>query len=287
MKFKPCILFGLLALGISVVASCAVTEPVLPEPLPRPRRQLFTIWLPLVKRAATKQGVALTHGHCGDVQWVGASWFYTWSPRPPECPGVESVPMIWGENDIGKTLRGTSSWLLGFNEPDGAGQANLTPFRAAELWRDVERLYPDKFLVSPAPSHLHPEWLPQFVAAYLDLYDEMPQLDALAVHCYLNDVDQCVALVGAAIALADDWNVTGGVWVTEFAFLEMGWATLEESLDKARTFIAWMDNEPRVGRYAWFAARLRDDEKSQGLSSALVEFDGSALTVYGEMYAER
>lgn len=288
----------LLAAFASLLAALIIMGTPRPQPQPSPlptqsyRQQLSTIWLPLVQRASTKKGVGLTYGHCGDVQRVGASWFYTWSPWPRDCEGVESVPMIWGSNDIGKTPRGTSAWLLGFNEPDRSNQANLTPGAAAELWREIETLYGlrsnDKQLarklVSPAVSHTDVDWLRRFVAAYVDLYGEMPQLDALAVHCYANDVDKCIATVSEVIELAESWGVLGGVWLTEFSTWPKAGEEVGIALDRARKLIEVLDGEPGVVRYAWFAARIRGDEWWVGPSTALVEFDGLGLTMYGEMY---
>ncbi len=260
--------------------------PLSPLPTQQPyRRQPSTTYLPLVRRASTGKGIGLTYGNGGDVQRVGASWFYTWGPRPKDVPGVESVPMIWGERDIGKTPRGTSIWLLGFNEPDRSNQANLTPDAAATLWSEVERLYGDDWLlVSPAVSHTDIDWLRRFYGAYLHKFGKIPVLDALAVHCYANDVQQCLAVVREVGELAEKWGVLGGVWLTEFAFWPVGAERIEYALERMARFVRELGGESYLRRYAWFAARIKGDEWWMGPSTALVEFDGSGLTEYGLMY---
>lgn len=251
------------------------------EPEPR-------VWLPRAERAATKKGIGLTYGHCADAQLVGASWQYGWGPRPKDCPGVESVPMIWGRESIGTEVSGTSNYLLGFNEPDRSNQADLTPAEAAELWRDVELLYADDWLlVSPAVSHTDVDWLRRFVSTYQLRYDEMPQLDALAVHCYANTVQGCIDAVQEVIEMADDWQVLGGVWLTEFAFWPTAGEEVADALTRALHMIGMLDGEPGVVRYAWFAARMRGDEWwAPNVAAPLVEFETGQLTMYGVMYGE-
>ena len=264
-----------IALALAALARIATEAPV----------RIDRLWLPGVSRTATKKGVGLTYVHCGDVAAVGASWYYRWQRTPPECAG-QSVSMIWGKQDVCKPVTGDSRWLLGFNEPDRSNQANLSPDEAARLWHDVARCYPDHLLVGPSVSHPAIMWLEQFYGAYLHKFGQKPVLDALAVHCYANSADECMHVVRAVIALAERWNVGGGVWVTEFAFWPTHERTLEEALDEARAFIAWMDAEPGVVRYAWFAARMKGDEWWMGPYTPLAEFDGGGLTAYGSMYLE-
>ena len=283
----------IVAIGI-IICMVLSLEPSKVSPLPTPlsplptqqpyRRQPSTLWLPHVEHAPRK-GLGLTYGHCEDAQRVGASWFYTWSPWPKDCEGLESVPMIWGQSDIGKTPRGTSIWLLGFNEPDRENQADVTPGAAAELWREIERLYGDDWLlVSPAVSHTDIDWLRRFYGAYLHKFGEIPVLDALAVHCYANDVQQCLAVVREVGELAEKWGVLGGVWLTEFAFWPVGAEEVGDGSKRAEQFSAGLGGEPHPRRFAWFAARMKGDEWWMGPSTALVEFDGSQLTSYGLMY---
>ena len=281
------VLAALAFVPLLVWIACKLTEldwQPQPSPLPTPAYRQPTIWLPRVQKYPSK-GVGLTYPYCWDAQRVGASWFYGWTVWPQDCPGIESVPMIWGAGDVGIKPRGTSIWLLGFNEPDRENQANLTPDEAAVLWRKVERLYgADWKLVSPAVSHTDVDWLRRFYAAYLDRFETAPQLDALAVHCYANDVDECLAVIREVIELAETWQVLGGVWLTEFAFWPTRGEEVADGLDRARQFIVGMGGESHLRRFAWFAARMRGDEWWMGPSTALVEFDGSSLTRYGEMY---
>src|SRR4051812_38901820 len=76
-------------------------------------------------------------GKAQKLRSVGARWAYDWSPRSRLAGSkVEFVPMAWGAASVtdanvaswtaGRRAR-KASWLLGFNEPDNSGQANMSP----------------------------------------------------------------------------------------------------------------------------------------------------------------
>jgi hypothetical protein len=161
--------------------------------------------------------------------------------------GVEAVPMIRDAGQMHVTLLGgDSDWIMGFNEPDLPGQANMTPDEAAVLWREIEGRWPGRRLLGPAPSHLHPEWIVQFRDAYMRRYGQAPRLDGLAFHCYYRYASQCIALGERFVRWADEWG-SEEVWCTEFAFLPVNGPDAER---QARRFVAWLEGEPGVTRYA-------------------------------------
>lgn len=87
------------------------------------------------------------------------SSYYTWSPnpiiKPKSYPSIYSVPfdfipMIWGCSDddiagfnaaLNTTFQGvnltSTKDILAFNEPDLGAQANCSPEKAAQVWKDV------------------------------------------------------------------------------------------------------------------------------------------------------
>lgn len=229
----------------------------------------------------SKRGIGLTHGECADQF---GSWGYDWSGRPPAC-NMETVPMAW--SGLPGILGGNSQWLMGFNEPDRPDQSNLSPERAATLWAQIEERYPDRKLVAPAPSHLHPEWIVDFRDTYIAEFDHPPRLDALALHCYLQSAAQCVDLTDKFIGWAQAWNVPGGVWVSEFNFgLEGGRRSEIAAWAQAQVFIDWMNAMPAVSRFAWFASRVNGSEPwaaPLGWNTSLLNPDDS-LTFWGLHY---
>ena len=87
---------------------------------------------------------------CTDLQNLNVSWYYNWTPKPncPEEDNLEFIPMIWsqkylvGENYdkylvplIGSDYRA----LLGYNEPNWLGQAEMTVEEALEYWPLLEK----------------------------------------------------------------------------------------------------------------------------------------------------
>jgi hypothetical protein len=245
-------------------------------------RATFHTYIPHIPGVVQKRGVGATYD-VSDVLRIGASWYYNWSKHPLVRPNLEAVPMLWSETQIGGLTGGNSHYLMGFNEPDQPSQANILPEAATLYWRQVEQLYRHKKLVAPAPSQLNPDWLPRFRDSYLCLYDTPPKLDALACHCYFTTPQQAIKHVERYIGWAREWGIAE-VWVTEFAFLpELG------VTQKLREFCAWMQAEPMVTRYAWFATRMSGHEPwSLGPDSntGLIDYESGELTDYGEAYSQ-
>ena len=205
------------------------------------------VYLPQVQAVPNKLGVA----GCGSCAELGCAWCYAWSPWPGQSAGVESVPMIRDASNVQVTLLGgNSGWLMGFNEPDLAGQAELTPIAAAVLWREIERKWPERRLVAPAPSHLHPEWLVQWYEVYTQMYGAQPRVDALALHCYLSAAE-CIELAQQYEGLAALWGIREG-WLTEFAYT----AVTTDWQAQISTLTTYIEQTPFWARYAPFVSHM-------------------------------
>ncbi len=244
-----------------------------PSPTPKPRtvsapgNGVHKVFLPLIlgngpiPTLTSKKGVPLTYDHCEDVTAMNAAWEYDWTTTPPNCPGVEYVPMIWGKDNVAWPLGGNSNWIMGFNEPDSIYQANISPPAAAELWRQIELNHSQQKLLSPAPTGSLDglSWLVSFRNEYFSRYRTAPRLDGLAVHCYKWYASQCVDLVQSFINQANAWEVPE-VWVTEFSFSTIDPSSPPGALQEQQTFINWMANQSKITRYAWFASRIEGHE---------------------------
>ena len=75
----------------------------------------------------------------------GASWYYNWSATPHgiDTPaGVTFVPMIKDSSDVNAAtlneVKSEGHYLLGFNEPDVANEANMSVSQALALWPQLE-----------------------------------------------------------------------------------------------------------------------------------------------------
>jgi hypothetical protein len=234
---------------------------------------------------AGKKGIGMPYDDCSSAAKVGSVWQYDWSSNPPQCAGVESIPMIWGAGDVNATLGGNSQWMMGFNEPDSGDQANISAANAATLWRQIEQEYPNRKLLAPAPSGADPHWLVDFRNAYISAYGAAPRLDALAVHCYAWYASQCIPFTQQFETWANSWGVPE-VWVTEFSLSPTSPSSPNQSLQEARTYINWMEGEPRITHMAWFASKIQGTEawSSPYFITPLVDWNSGSLTVFGSMY---
>lgn len=284
-----CVLLVTLALTATVASSVGAAE--------IPEDTLPVVFLPVVPHNIVQtyptpaKGMGTHHPDWCFAPKVGATWHYNWVGEVPECPMVESVPMIYCVTHLDYLEAGyrtlmDSEWVMGFNEPDDARQANLTPAEAAAAWPRVEALAGDRKLVSPAVVW-HPEWLVEFRAAYEAVEGSSPHLDALAVHCYTNSVEDCKTRIAQVVHYAELWGIDE-VWVTEF----MLWGTHAE--EDMVGLVRWMEAHPRITRYAWFPGSLtgdedwiqhvRAEERERYLEHQLVTPDG-VPTSWGRAYA--
>lgn len=251
--------------------------------------QSYLAYMPLVARhVVPSQGAGATYANCDRIASSGLTWYYDWSPNPPTCPSTRHrVAMIWGENQVGAQVSPDVEWVMGFNEPELTGQADILPARGAALWYEVEQDYPSKRLVSPAASL---SWLTQWWDIYLAVYGVPPRVDAVASHCYgawdaAAAISKCEAMADATVAWARDHGI-GEVWVTEFAHLPC-WSEGEVgSIEFMQAMVAYYRDTPEITRWAWFQNYYHGDEPwafGPYCNTSLAEEDGT-LTPLGEAY---
>ena len=120
-----------------------------------------------VKGVGTVGGPAVST----DLASSGATWYYNWAATPGSIstpPGVAYVPMIKTAADVNAAtlneVEHEGKYLLGFNEPNEAGQADLTVDQALALWPRLEATGME--LGSPAVSYgtnSTTSWIGQFM----------------------------------------------------------------------------------------------------------------------------
>ena len=206
----------------------------------------------------------------------GVSWTYNWGPNPASRvasqlhPGgeMEFVPQVWNGNFDEQAIRDSltkypgTKYLLGFNEPNFKAQANMTPTQAAEKWPILEGIARDYNLKLVSPALNYPDgaindgntyqpidWLTQFIAAYKNLYGREPQMDYVALHCYMNSY---TAMHGFVDNFAQKFGKK--VWLTEFC----SWEGTVDSLTQLNTMVQKvqaLELDTLVDRYAWFKAK--------------------------------
>jgi hypothetical protein len=249
-----------------------------------------------------KRGLAYGYDSLADLTALanagkGISWWYNWSLTPDQGVssgytgiGVDFVPMQWGgsftaSGDLSQ-IPSTATWLLGFNEPEDANQANLTPQQAAALWPQLEQIAnshtPKLKLLSPAVNYCGGNcnetspftWLDQFFAACTNC-----QVDALAVHWYSCSAGDLQGYIRGTSSSPGMTKYNKPIWLTEFAMLGSGCATTAAAESTYLTgALSYLEGEPAVARYAWFTGR--------STSSPWINLLGSSgkLTALGQQY---
>jgi len=228
------------------------------------------------------------------VAALNVDWHYSWgAERPTNYPkDVEFVPMMWGWNgkneehndqrlaDIMRQKRaGHATHLLGFNEPDGKEQANLSVDQCIAAWPKLEKT--GLRLGSPAPVHADRPWMTEFMKK---AGEKNYRVDFVCVHWYggpnakslLDRLDKIHKLYGKPI------------WLTEFCPADWGAKKKgrnAHSPEQVKKFmlevLPKLDALDYVERYAWFTCR---DNNLALISSQLIRDDGT-LTELGKAYA--
>ncbi|KAK7460894.1 hypothetical protein VKT23_008822 [Stygiomarasmius scandens] len=230
----------------------------------------------------SKRGIASAPGtyQASDLMKAGvgqASWVYNWNDYPPSSvpSGIEYVPMQWGEDNIGNLydrIKSTNAKvLLAFNEPDIPSQSNMSPQRAAQLWKQYIQPLKGQFnirLGSPAVADARSLWLKDFMDACTGC-----TVDFLVIHWYGQGPENFIQLLEDTHKKFPDHNI----WVTEWAD-----TTIDDSA-VVQTFLEqtarYMDSQPWVERYAWFVYARKFD----GLQSNLLDGNGN-FNVLGRWY---
>jgi hypothetical protein len=251
----------------------------------------------LIVFTLSAQTQSVKRGICGDASPGDLAsfapyiaWYYNWSIEPPavskgELSGIEWVPMQWGAVSADKVatiasrIPEGSKYLLGFNEPNFKSQSNLTPAQAAAMWPHVETIAREKglALVSPAVNWCGDcvdgvtndpvDWLDKFIAACPDC-----RFDYIAVHNY----NSYLAPLKSYLKKFAKYGKP--LWLTEFA----PWDDPVDStgvVNYMKEAVPYLENEPLVYRYAWFATRVKSNPDID-----LLDADGK-LTKLGQLYA--
>jgi RNA polymerase sigma factor (sigma-70 family) len=282
----------------------SVAAPRLPTPTVAPPVPLVTHTAraerPAPKRS-TPPPVTVTSERKGVATWdaagasqelaaSGASWYYDWGATPSGITtpaGTGFVPMIWGASDVTAAtldqVKSEGSVLLGFNEPDQSGQANMTVAQALDLWPQLEAT--GMTLGSPAVSSgaaTPGGWLDQFMTgAKARGY----RVNFITVHWYGGDFSTGPAvqeLESYLQAIYNQYHLP--IWITEFALTSYAGPTptFPTEAQQAAFLTAateMLDGLPYVQRYAWFALPVSAGSGTTGLFN-----QGPSATEVGQAF---
>lgn len=259
---------------------------------------------PSMQGRSSKRGVCVNQFSEADARALspGVSWFYSWyfeCTNVSPSVGLEFYPMVWG--DAPEYLAGfesslkagaTPSHVLVLNEPNLKGQAFITPQRSAELYARVEALAkprgikmigPHMALGSSTESSITAfdpieqkdityTYMIPYLNAFIHHLGGADRLDAVAVHSYgnMSELTWLVDLLQKTYPGKD-------IWITEFAW----WDAKDEADEIAfmKEAVSLFERTPAVKKYAWFMARMKDNQRM----SLLTDQPGE-LTELGRTY---
>ncbi len=222
----------------------------------------------------TKKGVSTWQftGLAGAMKDVKASWYYNWATNNDSMPAdAEFVPMIWDETfdtpaNLAK-VKSEGSTLLGFNEPDMSGQANMSVEQALQLWPDLQNT--GMRLGSPAVAFggdTAGGWLDRFMTG---VRQKGLRVDFITLHWYGSDFSSAAAgqFMGYVKAVHDRYNLP--IWITEYGLMNFTGSPKYPNTQQITSFItnstAQLQAASYVERYAWFSLPAVGDSVDYGL----------------------
>ena len=232
---------------------------------------------PQASSAASQKGVSawVFDGVNKALAKSGAAWYYTWAPGHQGIvspPGVHFVPMIWGAGSVTsatlRQVRREGPDLLGFNEPDNAGQSDMTVSQALRLWPRL--MATGLRLGSPAVATgaaTPGGWLDRFMRG---IRARHYRVGFITVHWYGADFATRAAvqqLRGYLQAIHARYRLP--IWLTEFALIRFGSTTSFPSARQQAAFLtaatSMLGRLSFVHRYAWFALPATPGDGTAGL----------------------
>jgi hypothetical protein len=236
------------------------------------------------------KGVA--NSPCAVRKKLGVSWYYNWgqsvdSTDPCDSTGGQFVPMVWGHTGNEQSASGISSavssfvskgygYVLGFNEPDNSGQANIPVATAVSLWPSFNNSALQVGTPATSANSAGQTWFTSFmgsVNAGTTLH-----ADFIAIHWYGWNAGSCDAAASqleSYIKYAEGFSGNRPIWITEWGCLNNSAPDAQTVLKFYQGALAVFAKHPRLQRYAWYPWSTNLD---------LANADGS-LTALGVAYA--
>ena len=170
--------------------------------------------------------------------------------------------MIWGTGDVEATLTGNSGWVMGFNEPDRLDQSNMTVTQVVQNWHRIEERFPAPTYKLLAPAYSQDAYgstnpIADMRQAFYDAYGYYPRLDGLAVHCYMPFATDCENFITTNFINRMSEFGASEIWVTEFSSNVLQCGSESGAWAQGGALIDWMQQQPQITHFAWFAARIR------------------------------
>lgn len=189
-------------------------------------------------------------------------------------------------------------WVLGFNEPDLASQANMTVAQALALWPQLEAM--GNKLISPATAgsmSAGSGWFFDFMNGVGASGGYTPRVDAIAVHSYTQNFNDSTAsgLLSYIDAIYARWQKP--IIVTEFSMWSFTGTYSTYTFPTSAQAQAFMTSAVaglrlrqvggKVLGWSWypFAGSASAISVNPGYSNVILANPDGTLTTLGQLYA--
>ncbi|RCG31799.1 glycosyl hydrolase [Sphaerisporangium album] len=265
----------------TIALSATPSPSASPSPSPSPsatptRKATPRATRPPVVAASVKKGVAAWRAAGGSAALAksGASWYYTWSTgnEGVSAPKAKFVPMIWGASSVTAAklaeARRAGPYLLGFNEPDMPGQADMTVEQALDLWPKL--MSAGRVLGSPSVAFgaaTPGSWFDRFMTGAAE---RGHRVDFIALHWYGGDFRTAAAVSQLRSYIQSVYKrYRKPIWLTEYALIDFSNGARYASDAQQAAFVTastrMLTTLPYVKRYAWFGLSASARKPGSGL----------------------
>jgi hypothetical protein len=237
---------------------------------------LVLIWITPVNASdpakSSKKGLALTGSQPGDVDLLGASWWYVYTVWEEHLSDHRYVPMFPEGLPDPDLPNAWSDYILVFNEPSLLG---ISPSEGADRYLRLREQYPQAKLVMGGVVESQVDWAEPF----LELLEGVDEPEYWHVHHYFDsDPSQAFEDIKRFHDL-----VQRPLWITEFG-------SVTSNVSATTAFLVWMEGKSWIDRYAYFPTRMNKDfdwfPKSWSDDMALVEWHQDDVMPLGELFRD-
>ena len=245
-----------------------------------------------MNKISPKKGIGhYSEDTTGAIDGLGCSWYYNWTPSPRKTSGkiaAEFIPMIWSDRfatdeNLAEVKSKAYPALLGFNEPDNKGQAEMTVAEAIELW---PKLMDTGLRLGSPGTCMNARWHDEFMD---EARKRNYRVDISCLHWYgdITKPDVNEEFAGFLKKYWDRYKLP--IWLTEYSGGDFDHhlrkTTVEDNARFARDTILLMESLPYVERYAWFTTWSMPDDKHYK-TVGLYALDRKNLTPVGLAYRD-
>jgi hypothetical protein len=211
------------------------------------------------------KGVA--NSPCAARTLLDVSWYYNWTQSESEpCSdgrGGTFVPMIWGHTGNEQSASGITTsvatfvsrgngYVLGFNEPDNTGQANMSVNTAISLWPSFDNAGIKVGTPATSANANGQTWFTSFMS---QLTSGGLRADFIAAHWYGWNAGSCDAgatQLESYIRFLEGFAGNRPIWLTEWGCLNQSAPDVQTVVNFYQGALAVFARHPRVQRYAWY-----------------------------------